>query len=120
MQQRPLWTRQFSICHRLPERSFFYKGKQFPVCARCTGIALGIFTLPFFAFQLMSLNFATCLLLQLPVYLDGTSQALGWRQSNNFLRLLTGCLCGWGQMGLVALTGDYIIEKTRLFTFFQF
>lgn len=24
-------------CHRRPERSFFYKGRQFPICARCTG-----------------------------------------------------------------------------------
>lgn len=120
MPKRTLWTTQFSICHRLPERSFFYKGKQFPVCARCTGIALGVLTLPFFAFHLLSLSLLTCLLLQLPAYVDGTSQALGWRQSNNLLRFCTGWLCGWGQMGLVALTGDFIIEKTKMFTFFHF
>ena len=26
------------ICHQLPERSFFFAGQQFPVCARCTGL----------------------------------------------------------------------------------
>ena len=26
------------ICHQLPERSFFFHGQQFPVCARCTGL----------------------------------------------------------------------------------
>lgn len=26
------------ICHQRPERSFFWSGHQFPVCARCTGL----------------------------------------------------------------------------------
>ena len=26
------------ICHQIPERSFFWAGQQFPVCARCTGL----------------------------------------------------------------------------------
>jgi uncharacterized membrane protein len=26
------------ICHQMPERSFFWDGHQFPVCARCTGL----------------------------------------------------------------------------------
>jgi uncharacterized membrane protein len=26
------------ICHQKPERSFFWEGQQFPVCARCTGL----------------------------------------------------------------------------------
>ena len=28
------------ICHQRPERSFFWDGQQFPVCARCTGLYL--------------------------------------------------------------------------------
>ena len=28
-------------CHQLPERSFSFRGKQFPVCARCTGVFIG-------------------------------------------------------------------------------
>ena len=26
------------ICHQIPERSFFWEGRQLPVCARCTGL----------------------------------------------------------------------------------
>jgi len=28
-------------CHRLPDRSFHFKGIPFPVCARCTGVYAG-------------------------------------------------------------------------------
>jgi uncharacterized membrane protein len=28
------------LCHQRPDRSFFWDGHQFPVCARCTGIYL--------------------------------------------------------------------------------
>lgn len=30
------------VCHQLPERSFFVAGRQLPVCARCTGLYLGV------------------------------------------------------------------------------
>jgi uncharacterized membrane protein len=32
----------YSICHRIPERSFFLAGRQLPLCARCTGTFLGV------------------------------------------------------------------------------
>ena len=28
-------------CHQMEERSFHFKGYQFPVCARCTGVIIG-------------------------------------------------------------------------------
>lgn len=30
------------ICHQLPARSFFLAGRQFPVCARCSGLYAGV------------------------------------------------------------------------------
>jgi uncharacterized membrane protein len=30
------------VCHQLPERSFFLAGRQFPVCARCSGLYAGV------------------------------------------------------------------------------
>lgn len=32
-----------AVCHRLTERSFTVYGRQFPLCARCTGMYLGAF-----------------------------------------------------------------------------
>jgi uncharacterized membrane protein len=29
------------VCHQLPERSFHFWGRQFPVCARCAGLYVG-------------------------------------------------------------------------------
>lgn len=30
------------VCHQLPDRSFVLAGRQLPVCARCTGLYLGV------------------------------------------------------------------------------
>src|SRR5882724_6304522 len=41
-----------SVCHQLPERSFFIAGHQFAVCARCTGLYVG-FTLATIVYPLV-------------------------------------------------------------------
>jgi len=30
------------VCHQIPERSFVTAGRQWPVCARCAGLYLGV------------------------------------------------------------------------------
>lgn len=30
------------VCHQLPDRSFSWAGQQWPVCARCSGLYLGV------------------------------------------------------------------------------
>src|SRR3972149_1130153 len=34
----------FATCHRIPERSLHIDGHQLPLCARCTGIYIGLLT----------------------------------------------------------------------------
>jgi uncharacterized membrane protein len=41
----------YSICHRITDRSFSIAGRQLPLCARCTGIYLGVMA-PFTVFFL--------------------------------------------------------------------
>jgi uncharacterized membrane protein len=32
----------YAVCHRITERSFVINGRQFPLCARCSGMYLGV------------------------------------------------------------------------------
>ena len=88
------------ICHRIPERSFFYKNHQFPVCARCTGVYLSLITLPF----LIKLNLEITtfiiagIILLTPMAIDGITQLFKLRESNNYLRLITGFIGGIGTL----------------------
>ncbi|MEC4004173.1 DUF2085 domain-containing protein [Flavobacterium sp. SUN052] len=94
---------EFVSCHKLPERSFFLKGKQFPVCSRCTGIYVGYFIfIPLFWY--INVNFFLCLLAIVPTVVDGLTQAYYNRESTNFIRFFTGLIAGFGLSGI----SDYI------------
>ncbi|MDO9627308.1 MAG: DUF2085 domain-containing protein [Methanobacteriaceae archaeon] len=97
---RKKFLRGHIICHGLPERSFKIKGHQFPVCARCTGIYLGSFSViglvmifnPVFNPLLLIMGF----LMIIPTFIDGLTQYLNHRESNNNLRFITGLIGGIG------------------------
>ncbi len=89
---------EWILCHRKPERSFFYKGRQFPVCARCTGIHIGYMAYPFLLFKIIWFSFPMAVLLMLPTTIDGLTQAYLNRESNNWLRAITGFCAGVGLM----------------------
>lgn len=110
----------FTFCHRKPERSFFWKGKQFPVCARCTGIHVGYLSFPLFLFQLFTLNIWWTLALIIPTVVDGWTQAFYNRESNNWLRLVTGLMAGIGAMSLVAIIGRFLgLQVLQLINHFK-
>ena len=100
------------ICHRKPERSFFIKGHQFPVCSRCTGFYISlimyfIYTYYFFVdYNVYVLIFAVLLLV--PTAIDGITQLLEYRESNNKLRFITGLLGGLG-LGILIKALKYFI-----------
>lgn len=103
-----------TYCHRMPKRSFFWKGKQFPVCARCTGIHLGYLSYPFFLFGILQIPLWATLLMIIPTYLDGTIQAYWDIESNNSRRFITGIVAGIGSMSLISkigiLIGNWILQ----------
>ena len=82
-------------CHQRPDRSFFFRGKQFPVCARCTGVFLGE-CVSFFSFRFIKPSIPLLLVFFGVMFLDWLIQALAIRESTNFRRLVTGLLCGYG------------------------
>jgi len=91
--------RVYLFCHGIPERCFTIRGHTFPICARCTGLLIGVaagFLLP--AIQYLGLIAATGLatFLVAPVLVDGLTQLVGRRESANPLRLATGVIGGLG------------------------
>ncbi|MDD7218387.1 MAG: DUF2085 domain-containing protein [Clostridia bacterium] len=97
-----IWLRLMRLgaamgCHQMPERSFFYKGYQFPLCARCTGILAGYF-LGILIYCLFSTNIKIGVILCIPMAIDGITQYLKMRTSTQWLRLTTGILGGIGIM----------------------
>lgn len=99
---------EFSFCHQLPERSFFFKGKQFPVCARCTGIHIGYLSFPIFLFSYFTLSLWLSLLIMLPTIIDGLTQAFSNWESTNVVRFITGLAAGIGCMSLISIWGKQI------------
>lgn len=92
------------LCHQRPDRSFFFRGHQFPLCARCTGFVVGTLAFCIYSF-LFPIHytyelFIIALLIQLPYIIDGTTQFLGLRESNNILRFITGFI---GAFGLIIM-----------------
>lgn len=77
----------------MPERSFFIKGYQFPLCARCSGIAIGhiaaFLAAPFFRFR------PAMAWLMAPLAIDGTLQYFTHYESNNMKRIISGILYGF-------------------------
>ncbi len=82
------------FCHRIPERSFFYKGKQFPICARCTGILVGYFLAIALIIIHTEINFLWSVIFLIPLVIDGFGQLYNKWVSNNPRRFVTGILAG--------------------------
>ena len=88
------------ICHRIPERTFNIRGHSFPVCARCTGFYIAAFSYFIFVYyfyvQYTSTLIILAIFMLIPTFIDGSTQLIGSRESNNMLRLLTGLIGGVG------------------------
>ncbi len=84
------------VCHQRPERSFFLFGHQVAYCQRDLAIYTGVFVLGLvFALvrrRLRPLSWRGAILLSFPMFVDGTTQLVGLRESTWQLRLVTGVL----------------------------
>ncbi len=95
----PEWRIPFRVfCHGIPERCFLLWGVPMPICARCTAIYIGLFAgLMTFAVMpwlreepLRAMMFASII----PLGIDGITQLIHLRTSNNTLRFGTGLVAG--------------------------
>lgn len=102
-----------AVCHRLPERSFFWDGRQMPLCARCTGLYTGVFfSFCFFLWkrrQHGDAPFSALLtvLALLPLAADGFGSYIGLWESSQSLRVLTGAAAGAAMPALFLLAGNF-------------
>ncbi len=90
------WRLPFrALCHGIVARCLTLRGAPMPICARCSAIYAGL--------AIGSLLFAATwkwidprimrvllVLAAVPIGVDGITQAIGLRESTNFLRLATG------------------------------
>ena len=93
----------YAVCHCLPSRTLTVGGHLLPVCSRCTGIYIGIAATYIFlisrrGFKVNALpslwaSLAVAAML-LPMSVDGVSSYLGFRETTNILRFLTGLVAG--------------------------
>ncbi|MCI7656497.1 DUF2085 domain-containing protein [Anaerotignum sp.] len=98
------WLPRIFGCHCRADRSFFFHGKQFPICARCTGEMIGILAgIPVFFLMPAPPAWVLALFL-LPLVADGCIQRLTAYESTNLRRLVTGILFGYGIMMLFLLS----------------
>lgn len=96
----PKWRYLFrTLCHGKPERSFHLFDTPMPICARCTGIYLGVLAgialfrlvIPWLQERVMRIVAFVALT---PLAIDGLTQLTGMRESTNELRVVTGVIAG--------------------------
>jgi len=111
------WNTVYSIgdrlCHQRAERSFFINGNQMPFCSRCTAIWLGLaIGLGIMVFYKISLNekFLFAIILGIvPLGIDSVGQHIGFWESTNIIRVITGLLTG----GACGITIGVIIDEMK-------
>ena len=96
-------------CHQRPNRSFFYKNRQFPICARCTGVIIGQILAIITYLLSIRLNIIWCVILCGIMFCDWLIQKLSILESTNPRRLITGVLGGYGYATIFCKILMYIL-----------
>jgi len=114
MNKRDFYSFMFRLCgragcHQKAGRSFFYKGYQFPLCARCTGVFIGYIIAPII-YGFWKLSFSFYLGFCAIMFLDWYVQRVNIRKSTNIRRLLTGIIGGYGLMSVQIMVLHYIFH----------
>lgn len=96
-------------CHQRADRSFCWKGYQFPVCARCAGVIIGyIITLPLYF--IWDASFILCIAFAAIMFADWLIQYLQILESTNIRRFVTGVMGGYSIFTLQLLTVKQVVQ----------
>ena len=98
------WLPIFCGCHQRPERSFFVKGYQMPVCARCEGELFGILA-GLIVVWFIRPPYWLMAVIMLPMIADGLIQGFTKYESTNWRRLMTGIFFGFGAAMILIMFG---------------
>ena len=90
-----IWLPRVFGCHCRDDRSFHFKGRRFPICARCTGELAGIIAAALL-YRPLGPSYLVSALMLIPLILDGGIQYFTSYESTNVRRLITGILFGAG------------------------
>ena len=85
------------FCHRLPERSLHLGGELMPLCSRCLGITTGaglglLLGWPYYGLRALRISVSVAAAL---LFIELTTQDLGWHPVFHPSRLLTGFLVAY-------------------------
>lgn len=99
-------------CHQLPERSFFIKGYQMPVCARCVGVFISSI-LALIIFFKKRISFIASVLMSLVMLIDWSLQFFNIKSSTNIRRLITGLIGGFGWVIINLKFLKWLLNKSK-------
>jgi uncharacterized membrane protein len=110
----PKWRLLFrAMCHGIERRCLLMFGVPMPICARCTGIYIGLFVgiAAFVLYPVVEERLLRIVMYAaaVPMAIDGITQGLRLRESTNPVRLTTGFAAAF-MFGLWALSA---IESYR-------
>ena len=94
----------FCFCHRIKDRSIWFFGLERYLCSRCLGILIGSLIGLLLVRVQYNAGLIFSVFLILPLVVDGITQGLRYRISNNFLRCATGFMFGIGLQFFVAIS----------------
>lgn len=103
---------QIPLCNGISDRAPHFFGICFPLCYRCTFVVLFFIVMLFvFYYKNIKLPLILCILLLIPMIVDGSLQTFFGILSNNLRRSITGGLFGIGLAALISRLYLYLDKK---------
>jgi uncharacterized membrane protein len=106
------------LCHSRSERCLSIQGYEFPLCARCTAIYLGLITgliIEVYYGLLPPIYVVVYVIMIVPTTVDGATQMIFQRESTNVIRMISGYPAGIGLILLFRTISNFGLYYFELF-----